>query len=495
MKHPLLYEINARQWMAALRAQHGPAMDLASVPSSEFARLASLGFTHLWLMGVWPTGQRSREQAVEHSGLRSAYDEALPGWTESDIEGSPYAVEAWEVSERLGGREALAIFRRRLAESGMGLILDFVPNHLGLDHRWLKESTSRFVAHAEQFPFSFALGEGAARRFVAHGKDPYFDGWTDTVQLEYRRKETRIAMVEQLKSVAAQCDGVRCDMAMLLLSEIFNRTWAHVPLIGESAVGEFWSEAIDQVRQDRPDFLFLAEAYWDLEGALCSLGFDYAYDKKLYDLLVHDHVGQVQSHLLGMGEHNARRAHFLENHDEPRVSGLLDAERHRAALTLSMGLPGMRFVHDGQMEGRRRFARVQLSRWAQEVPDSAVNSMYQEVLKAFSQSSVGRGVGSVLPTHRAWADNPTSECLTVIDWASGPAEKGRDLVVVNLAPHRAQGRIYPTWQGVEHGTWRLRDRLGSEVWWRDGAEIREQGLYLDLPARGAQLFEVEWSGQ
>jgi hypothetical protein len=67
--------------------------------------------------------------------------------------------------------------------------------------------------------------------------------------------------------------------------------------------------------------------------------------------------------------------------------------------------------------------------------------------------------------------------------------------VVNLAPHRAQGRIYPTWQGVEHGTWRLRDRLGSEVWWRDGAEIREQGLYLDLPARGAQLFEVEWSGQ
>ena len=494
MQHPLLYEINARQWLAALRERHGATVHLGTVPESEFARWKRLGFTHLWLMGVWPTGPRSRAQAVEHPDLRAAYDEALPGWSEADIEGSPYAVERLEVSPRLGGDAGLAALRQRLSDLGIGLILDFVPNHLGLDHGWLRDCTERFVGQEREFPDSFLHELRGRQRFIAHGKDPYFAGWTDTVQLEYRRRETREAMVGLLKSVAKRCDGVRCDMAMLLLSEVFERTWSHIPLDGASAAGEFWREATEAVREEHPDFLFLAEAYWDLEGALCGLGFDYAYDKKLYDLVVHDQPWEVQSHLIGLGEHNARRAHFLENHDEPRVAGILDGERHRAGLTLAMGLPGMRFIHDGQMEGRRRFARVQLSRWAEEGRDGWIESMYEEVLSAFARSSVGVAGGRVLSVNRAWEDNPTSQCLTVVEWDSRPGQRGGELVVVNLAPHRAQGRVWPSWQGLDQGGWWLRDRLGPEEWLRDGREIRKSGLYFDLPARGAQLFEVTFAG-
>jgi glycosidase len=490
MRHPLLFEINARQWLSALRERFGTSVDLGTVPESELARWKRLGFTHLWLMGVWPTGPRSRAQAVEHPDLRAAYELALPGWREEDIVGSPYAVERLEVCPRLGGDVGLARLRQRLGALGIRLILDFVPNHLGLDHAWLSECSDRLVGLEREFPDSFPHETGSGRRFIAHGKDPYFPGWTDTLQLEYRRRETREAMVGLLKSVAQRCDGVRCDMAMLLLSEVFERTWSHVPVEGELAVGEFWREATESVREEHPEFLFLAEAYWDLEGALCDLGFDYAYDKKLYDLVVHDHVWGVQPHLLGLGQHNGRRAHFLENHDEPRVSGILDTERHRAGLTLAMGLPGMRFIHDGQIEGRRRFARVQLRRWAEEGLDGSIESMYEEVLSAFAQSAVGVGEARVLPVSRAWEDNPTAHCLTVVEWDPRPGDCGGELVVVNLAPHRAQGRVWPSWAGLEGASWWLRDRLGPEKWLREGREIREAGLYFDLPARGAQLFEV-----
>ncbi|HEY4222225.1 MAG TPA: alpha-amylase family glycosyl hydrolase, partial [Myxococcota bacterium] len=323
MQHPLLYEVNARQWLADLAHKHGRDIDLYAVPEGELDQLERRGFTHLWLMGVWPTGPRSREQAVTHPDLRKSYDDALPGWSDEDVLGSPYAVGALHVSPLLGGDAGLSALRERLAERDIKLILDFVPNHLGLDHAWVLSRPELFVGLPHQFPDSFPLKLPSGTRYVAHGKDPFFPGWTDTVQLDYRRPETRQAMRDLLRSVSDRCDGVRCDMAMLVLADVFQNTWRHVPVDVDHAAGEFWHDAIGNIKKEREDFLFLAEAYWDLEGRLCDLGFDYAYDKKLYDLLVHDHAWDVQPHLLGLAQQNARRAHFLENHDEPRVAGLV----------------------------------------------------------------------------------------------------------------------------------------------------------------------------
>jgi len=489
MTHPMLYEVNARHWLAKLSEQHGESLTLATVPEHELELLRDRGFTHLWLMGVWPTGPKSRAQAVQHPDLRKAYDEALPGWAADDILGSPYAVEDVQVSARLGGNAALTILRERLASLGLRLILDFVPNHLGLDHDWVQSRPELFVGQSEPFPDSFPVQIRVGQRFLAHGKDPYFPGWTDTVQLDYRRSETRQAMTQLLLSIAEKCDGVRCDMAMLLLSDVFEKTWRHVPC-GEAIVpGEFWATAIAEVKERHPGFVFLAEAYWGLEGQLCELGFDYAYDKTLYDRVLHNHLNGVQPHLLGLGGANRQRAHFLENHDEPRVAGLVPLELQRVGMALCLALPGMRFFHEGQLEGARRFARVQLARRAEEPTDSQVLEMYETLFSTFKASAVGRGDGRILEPLRAWPENASAQFFAVVQWQMAGNENAFDLVVVNLAPHRAQCIVRVNADGIDKGAWNLRDSLGTEHWVRDGCEMAEHGLFLDLAPRSAQLFQ------
>lgn len=482
MGYPFLFEVNARQWITGLRERLGPEVDLGSVPDDEIDGWVGYGVTHVWLMGVWPTGAVARGEALRHDGLRSAYSEALPGWEDCDVGGSPYAVESVRADHFLGGDAALERFRKRLHQRGVLLVLDFVPNHLGRDHEWVKTHPERFVGAVEAFEGSFRVETETGVRFLAHGKDPFFPGWTDTVQVEYRSAESREAMMAMLESVADRCDGVRCDMAMLVLSDIFQRTWAHLPQLGEAAEGEFWEEAIGRVRRKYPQFLFLAEAYWGMEERLCGAGFDYAYDKTLYDRLVHDDAVGASAHILGMGSMNARRAHFLENHDEPRVASLIGADRMKSALVAGFALPGMRFLHDGQREGFRRFSRIQLLRRAVETLDERVMGVHHEVFMALGESCVGANQAQVLEPISAWHGNGSHRGFVSVLWWDG---ERRDLVVVNLAAHEAQCRLV---MDLPDGMWVLRDRLGEEVWERSGREMRSEGLFLNLAPRKAQIF-------
>ena len=183
MSHPLLYEVNTRCWLRSLSERSGTAVTLANVPDSEFAAWRRLGFTHLWLMGVWTTGPRARAEALKPPELRRAYDEVLPGWQESDVAGSPYAIGDYEVPLALGGEAGLAGFRQRLHEDGLKLLLDFVPNHVGLDHVWVREQPELFVECSGAAQGTFAQETRAGVRWLAHGRDPYFAPWTDTVQI------------------------------------------------------------------------------------------------------------------------------------------------------------------------------------------------------------------------------------------------------------------------------------------------------------------------
>src|SRR5262249_35078435 len=154
--------------------------------------------------------------------------------------------------------------------------------------------------------------------------------------------------------VTELCDGVRCDMAMLLLPDVFQRTWGNrsLPPGGVAPVDTpFWPEAIMAVRQRQPRCVFLAEVYWDLEWTLQQQGFDYTYDKRLYDRLhVRDAEG-VRGHLWADLEFQRKSTRFLENHDEPRAAGAFPPQVHRAAATVAFLVPGMRFFHEGQLEG------------------------------------------------------------------------------------------------------------------------------------------------
>jgi len=487
---PVLYEINTRCWLRELSQAVGRPVTLESVPLTEFEQWKRYGFTHIWLMGAWSTGPLAQAQALAHPALRQSYSEALPDWTEVDIAGSPYAIADYHIAKALGGDEALESFRNKLHEFGMRLLLDFVPNHLGVDHSWLRSQPELFVQSSTHVADTFEQKTEVGIFWLAHGKDPYFSAWTDTVQIDYRREKTQMAMIELLRSLAARCDGVRCDMAMLLLQDVFAKTWGRFPTRGAATAAEFWQAAIPAIKSEHPEFLFLAEAYWGTESRLLTLGFDYTYDKTLYDRLVSRDATGVREHLLGSPlELVAKSAHFLENHDEPRIASILSPAEHRAAALLVLGLPGMRFLHQGQLTGARQRVPVQLGRCIREEPKPEVETIYEQILPVLKQSDVGEGNARILRTIPAWPENFTAGNMIVIQWQKSPLTFL--LVVVNLAPNRSQCYVKLSINELAPAHWSMQDLLGTEQYERSGSELDERGLYLDLPAYGAQLFSFK----
>jgi len=482
-----VYEINTRCWLRELAGQSNRPVTLGSVPESEIERWRDLGFTHIWLMGVWPTGPRSRSAALDNPAFRRALADTLPDWKDEDFSGSPFAIAGCTVARELGGDRELERLRGKLHAHGLKLLLDFVPNHLGLDHPWVVEKPEFFVHAPAGAPATFFAETKSGRRWLAHGRDPNFPAWIDTVQLDFRQAVTRAAVVEMLQSIAMRCDGVRCDMAMLLLNDVFAGTWENFPCPVAEIEREFWSDAIQVIKKSRPDFLFLGEVYWDLEARLQSLGFDFTYDKRLYDYVVYRNPRAIQRHLSSVtAGFIAASAHFLENHDEPRIASILSLPEHRAALLLTLGLPGLRLLHDGQLTGAQIRTPVQLSRRPVEKPDREIETRYRQLLAALESSAVGHGKGELVKPEPAWPDNPTAQNFVAVQWQSKP--DCFDLVVVNLAPHRSQCFVRLTIDGLARRNWQLKDLLGDEEHRRYGDDLQNQGLYLDLPEHGAQLF-------
>jgi hypothetical protein len=489
-RYPLVYEINTRCWLRELSERCGRTVTLASVPESEFEDWRTLGFTHLWLLGVWQTGPRSRDRSLSIPELRRTFDETLRGWTPADAGGSPFAIEDYRAAPELGGEAGLKKFRSRLNARGAGLVLDFIPNHVGLDHPWVTSRSRLFVQAAAGSPESEEIRTGSGPRWLAHGKDPNFPPWVDTLQLDYRLPETHAAMIDALKSIADRCDGVRCDMAMLLLRDIFSRDWDRFPCAGAATDREFWADAIQIVRRSRSDLLILAEVYWDLEARLQAQGFDYTYDKRLYDYLVYRNHAEVHRHLMSVTPEFLRRsAHFLENHDEPRIASILSLAEQRPATLLALGLPGLRLLHEGQLAGARIRVPVQLSRRPPEIPQPEIGDFHRRVLTTLASTAVGRGSGSLVESRPAWAENPSFRNVVAIEWTVESG--GVDVVVVNLAPHRSQALAALSAPDLAGRTWRVTDRLGTDKFEKPGNDLRDPGLYLDLPPHAAQLLHFE----
>jgi len=465
-----------------LSERAGRRVTLADVPDAEFDFWQRSGFTHLWLMGVWTLGRRGRAHSVRCYGGRE--EEFQCG----DVAGSPYAITGYAVSPRLGGDAGLAQFRQRLNARGLQLVLDFVPNHTAIDHPWVKAHPEFYVTSDTRRPGTMRPWRGALKWF-AHGHCGLGEPWVDTLQLDYRHPELRRAMIDELLSVSARCDGVRCDMAMLALADVFARTWREFPAPRETTAYEFWTDAIAAVRARRRDFLFLAEVYWDLEARLQELGFDFTYDKRLYDRLVaHDATGASVWLRSLAPEFLARGAHFIENHDEPRIASLLPFAEHRAAAVLVMGLPGMRLLHEGQLHGARIHANVHFARRGPETADERIAAFYERLLTRLQTTAVGRGTWALLEPQPAWAGNPSHDHFVLVQWQRRPDEF--ELVAVNLASTRSQARARLTLESLAASDWRFTDLIGDEVHDRRGAELAERGLYLDLPPHGAQLFHA-----
>jgi hypothetical protein len=484
--YPALYQINTRVWLTQLSQPLGRPATLDDIPDGELARIAAMGFDWVWVLSLWRTGLAGQRVSRKNPEWRKEFEETLPDLKEEDIAGSGFAITGYTADPALGGDAALARLRERLRAHGLRLMLDFVPNHTALDHPWVEDHPDYYIAGTEidlaREPRNYTRARRVAGdMLLAHGRDPYFPGWPDTLQLDYSNPATQEAMIGELLKIAGQCDGLRCDMAMLVLPEVFERTWGRpTPL--------FWPNATRRVRELVPGFRFMAEVYWDLEWAMLQQGFDYAYDKRLYDRLREGHARPAREHLHAGLDYQSKLARFLENHDEPRAAAAFAPGMHEAAAVVSYLSPGLRFFHQGQLEGRRKRISPHLVRAPLEPVDEALRGFYDALLKALRDPAVRDGEWRMLECTPAWEGNWTSDCFMA--WAWGRGDVIQRLIAVNYGGDQGQCYVPVPYPGLSGRPVRLRDLLGSATYERDGTELVSRGLYLDLPPWGHHLFEV-----
>jgi glycosidase len=485
-RYPSLYQINTRVWLTELSQELGRVATLDDIPDVELDRLAELGFDWVWFLSVWQTGLAGQQISRSNQEWRKEFEETLPDLREEDIAGSGFAITGYTVHHQLGGDAALARLRERLRMRGLRLMLDFVPNHTGLDHPWVEHRPEYYIPGTEvdlaQAPQNYTRVKRQRGDLVlAYGRDPYFAGWPDTLQLNYGNPITQEAMIGELARIAGQCDGLRCDMAMLVLPEVFERTW------GLNAQ-PFWPKATLRVREQVPNFCFMAEVYWDLEWTLQQQGFDYAYDKRLYDRLRDGHTRPVREHFHAELDYQNKLARFLENHDEPRAAATFSPEVHEAAAVVTFLSPGLRFLHQGQFEGRRKRISPHLVRGPDEPIDQKLEQFYERLLPVIRQPAVRNGQWQLLECAPAWDGNGTWECFLAFAW-QGPGED-RLLVTVNYAPNQSQCYVRLPFAGLGNDLWRLEDLVGNVTYDREGGSLQERGLYLDVSPWQAHVFSM-----
>ncbi|HSU54929.1 MAG TPA: alpha-amylase family glycosyl hydrolase [Candidatus Dormibacteraeota bacterium] len=484
--YPSLYQINTRVWLRELARALGRPATLDDIPDTDLDRFASMGFDWLWLLSVWQTGSVSQRVSRAHAEWRKEFEETLPDLCEEDIPGSGFAITGYTVHEALGGDAALARLRKRLGKRGLRLMLDFVPNHTGLDHPWVEAHPEYYVRGTElelaRAPQNYASVKRKGGELVlAHGRDPYFAGWSDTLQLNYGKPETQEAILGELLKIAEQCDGLRCDMAMLVLPEVFERTWG-VP------AKPFWPEAIRRVRERVHNFCFMAEVYWDMEWTMQQQGFDYAYDKRFYDRLREGNARPVREHLKAGLDYQNKLARFLENHDEPRAAACFPKQMHEAAAVVTFLSPCLRFFHDGQFEGRTKRISPHLCRAPQEEVNRDIKQFYENLLEVLRRPALRDGQWKLLECAPAWDGNGSCDAFIACSWQHSTG--ARLIAAVNYSEHDSQCRVRLLFPDLGNSRWLLRDLFSEAQYERDGNELQALGLYVELSPSQYHVFEM-----
>jgi hypothetical protein len=270
-------------------------------------------------------------------------------------------------------------------------------------------------------------------------------------------------------------------MAMLVLPEVFEPTWG-------IQAQPFWPEATERVRKKAPNFRFMAEVYWDLEWTMLQQGFDYAYDKRLYDRLREGHARPVREHFHAGLDYQNKLTRFLENHDEPRAAATFSPEMHEAAAVVTFLSPGLRFFHQGQFEGRKKRISPHLIRGPEEPVDQRLEPFYRRLLAVLRDPIVRKGDWQLLECVPAWDGNWTSDCFLAFVWQS-PGEE-RLLVAVNYAPNQSQCYIRLPFPDLRNQQWQLEDLLSDARYDRNGNDLEARGLYLDMAPWGYHVFRL-----
>ncbi len=486
LKNPRLFEVNTRVWIK----QFEKGTTLSKVPIQYFKNLAGLGIDVIWFMGIWKTCTNLVEKCCFSVELVSGYSRSLKDWRKEDVIGSPFAIDVYEVSPELGDISDLIELRSMLNSLGIKLMLDFIPNHFGADSEILMLNPEIFLkADEEQFlkdPYTFFKFSNNDKLIFAHGRDPLFPAWTDTVQVNYFSYEARDFMTGILLNLSDLCDGVRCDMAMLQLNNVFQNTWLGVLNKKEfqKPGDEFWQYAIARVKEKSPEFIFLAEAYWDLEWQLHQLGFDFTYDKRLTDRLASNDVPGVKAHLMADNAFQIKSARMLENHDEPRAVVKFGKKQSYAAAVLISTIQGMKFFYDGQFEGKKVRLPVQLGREPQEKISDSLKEYYSRLLSVTKPDIFRTGEWKFIDTIPVSEDNSTYEDMFAWQWKLNGEFR---IVVINYSESTGICRVKFDIKTASKKI-KIKDELTGDEYLRSVDEIRKEGLYVELKAYHSHIL-------
>ena len=481
--HPSLYEINTWPWLEAISRNEATAVDLGSVPDRYWAEIADLGFDAVWLMGVWQRSPAGVAIALSNDNLppASGGSSRLAG---EDVVGSPYCVRGYVVDDHFGGPGGLASARRHWRR------VAWVSSWTSCPITWLliihgrRSAGGVRVGHRGpgQDPASFVDIGGRSRQWSR----PLLRGVADVVQLNAFAPALRAAVIDTLHEIADQCDGVRCDMAMLVMSEVFAHTWGD--RVGQPPSTDYWSTVIPAVREAHPGFLFLAEAYWDLEWALQQQGFDYCYDKRLYDRVLHGPAEQVRLHLVADDEYQHGLIRFVENHDEPRAASAFGSIRSPVAAVTSLTQTGARLVHNGQLEGATVHLPVFLGRYPKEQTDETLLAFYRTFLPAVADPTFRNGSWR-LCERSGWPGDDRYQNLVAWSWEGDT----RWLIVVNLSDGTAAGLIRAPWDDLRGRMWNLSDPThpSQDVAFERSGDDLVDGFFVEMDGWNWHMFRID----
>ena len=484
--HPRILEINTLPWLNSLSEIYGHKITLENIPV-ELIDHEFLHFDAIWLMGVWERSPKGRDIAINNEGLQKEFRKALRYYNTDDIIGSPYAIYYYHINSQIGGSEALAKFRRELTTHDLLLLLDFVPNHVSIDHLWTLEKSNVFIKGTlddlMKKPYDFfSLGDTV----YAHGKDPNFPSWTDTVQINAFSKEARSKALNTLLSIAQQCDGVRCDMAMLMTNEVFSKTWGEKA--GNPLEEEYWVEIIGKIRNEYPNFKFIAEVYWDMERKLMEQGFDYCYDKKLYDLLANEDAPKVLQHINTDWQYQSKLLRFIENHDEERAINVFGKEASKAAALITLTLPGARLLFDGQTHGYQIKLPVQLKRGPIEEDNLELMKFYEKLLNIIPGKDYNNAQWSLCTIEPVDITDMTYKNIIAYEWTLNNQSL---IIVVNYSLVKSKAHIRLNNLNVDSNDLKFSDLLNDKTYTYKMNDIKEFGLFVELDDWKAHVFTME----
>jgi len=499
-RSPVVYQISTRPWLYELALAGHPAnctngrgtdyVCLKDVPDAEWQKIKDDKTNIVWLMGVWQLGNAGLQDSI---GYIDRYKTELPDITVEDIIGSPYAIVDYTVNSEIGTDADLDAVKAKLNALGMGLMVDFVPNHFALDARMLETNPEVFIQRpdGDTSPDEWWIEKSGVT--VAYGRGPYDGPWTDTLNVNYWSPAAIAIMKDIFVNIAKRVDAIRIDMAMLVLNDVWENAWSDVMASGGWARPEadFWADAISTAKAET-SLVIVSEAYDYYmtsppeQEYLTNLGVDYSYNKKVLDVIEEQHLDEMRGFLFQQPQWRLNRmCHFVENHDEPRAAKSLGGQAKAfAASVAALTLPGMRLTYFGQYDGLANRLGVHLRRGTPEDKHPEVHAQYVKLMEALSHEVFHEGTWTIIDVEQpgpewrlfAWGwEHNGEKRLVVVNWCD---QQGVGIVpVANAVGHEDSGRVQIT------------ELLTNTTLNGTATEMRGSGLAVQLDPWKAHIFE------